>query len=136
MFSFIARNACSLCLITPTARRSAVLQPPEPLGHLRYDLGERRIQRLPPGNDYVVLSGARAKPGDGRVAERFELYCCGVELANAFGELTDPAVQRARLSADMAEKERLYGVRWPVTLTSVEGGSHPDDMMVWGRVPL
>jgi len=57
---------------------------------------------------------ARAKPGDGRVAERFELYCCGVELANAFGELTDPAIQRARLQADMDEKERLYGIRWPV----------------------
>jgi lysyl-tRNA synthetase class 2 len=57
---------------------------------------------------------ARAKPSDPRVAERFELYCCGVELANAFGELTDPNVQRARLQADMDEKERLYGVRWPV----------------------
>jgi lysyl-tRNA synthetase class 2 len=57
---------------------------------------------------------ARAKPGDPRVAERFELYACGVELANAFGELTDPAIQRARLAADMDEKERLYGVRWPV----------------------
>jgi lysyl-tRNA synthetase class 2 len=57
---------------------------------------------------------ARAKPGDPRVAERFELYACGVELANAFGELTDPAIQRARLGADMDEKERLYGVRWPV----------------------
>jgi elongation factor P--(R)-beta-lysine ligase len=57
---------------------------------------------------------ARAKPGDSRVAERFELYACGVELANAFGELTDPAIQRARLRADMDEKERLYGVRWPV----------------------
>jgi lysyl-tRNA synthetase class 2 len=57
---------------------------------------------------------ARAKPGDPRVAERFELYACGVELANAFGELTDPAIQRARLAADMDEKERLYGLRWPV----------------------
>jgi lysyl-tRNA synthetase class 2 len=57
---------------------------------------------------------ARAKPGDPRVAERFELYVCGVELANAFGELTDPDIQRARLRADMDEKERLYGVRWPV----------------------
>jgi len=57
---------------------------------------------------------ARAKPGDARVAERFELYVCGVELANAFGELTDPDIQRARLQADMDAKERLYGVRWPV----------------------
>lgn len=57
---------------------------------------------------------ARAKPDGPRVAERFELYACGVELANAFGELTDPAIQRARLKADMDEKERLYGVRWPV----------------------
>ena len=57
---------------------------------------------------------ARAKPGDPRVAERFELYACGVELANAFGELTDPAIQRDRLQADMDHKERLYGVRWPV----------------------
>jgi len=57
---------------------------------------------------------ARAKPGDPRVAERFELYVCGVELANAFGELTDPDIQRARLQADMDEKERLYGMRWPV----------------------
>lgn len=57
---------------------------------------------------------ARAKPDDPKVAERFELYACGVELANAFGELTDPAIQRARLQSDMDEKERLYGVRWPV----------------------
>jgi len=57
---------------------------------------------------------ARAKPGDPRVAERFELYACGVELANAFGELTDPEIQRTRLAADMDQKERLYGLRWPV----------------------
>jgi lysyl-tRNA synthetase class 2 len=57
---------------------------------------------------------ARPKPSDPRVAERFELYACGVELANGFGELTDPLEQRRRLSAEMAEKERIYGERYPL----------------------
>jgi lysyl-tRNA synthetase class 2 len=57
---------------------------------------------------------ARATAHNGRVAERFELYACGVELANAFGELRDPAEQRRRFELEMAEKMRVYGERYPV----------------------
>lgn len=57
---------------------------------------------------------ARLSPADPRVAERFEAYACGVELANGYGELTDPVEQRRRIEADMAEKVRRYGIRYPV----------------------
>lgn len=49
---------------------------------------------------------ARRSPGDPRVAERFELYAAGVELCNGFGELTDPAEQRARFREDRALRRR------------------------------
>lgn len=66
--------------------------------------------------DYPATEAAlaRRKPSDPRIAERFELYAAGVELANAFGELTDPLEQRRRFEADMAEKERIYGERYPI----------------------
>ena len=68
---------------------------------------------------------SRPSPSDPRVAERFELYACGLELANAFGELTDAAEQRRRFAADQALKERLYGVRYPIDedfLAALEAG--------------
>lgn len=57
---------------------------------------------------------ARTKADDPRLAERFELYCCGVELANGFGELTDAMAQRHNLEAQMTERKRIYGERYPI----------------------
>jgi elongation factor P--(R)-beta-lysine ligase len=67
-------------------------------------------------DEYPAVQAALARPSpkDPRVAERFELYVCGVEVANAFGELTDAAEQRKRLEREMAEKERIYGERYPI----------------------
>ncbi|KAB0268259.1 EF-P lysine aminoacylase EpmA [Microvirga brassicacearum] len=67
-------------------------------------------------DEYPVAEAALARPTarDPRVAERFEFYACGVELANAFGELTDPAEQARRFAAEMAEKMRVYGESYPV----------------------
>jgi lysyl-tRNA synthetase class 2 len=76
-------------------------------------LGRGRLTLL---KDYPVSEAALARPcpADPRFAERFEMYACGVELANGFGELTDPAEQRRRFEADMDEKARLYGERYPI----------------------
>ncbi len=57
---------------------------------------------------------ARAKTGSDKVAERFEFYACGVELANGFGELTDVGEQRARFATAMDEKLRVHGECYPV----------------------
>ena len=57
---------------------------------------------------------ARPKPSDLRLAERFEIYACGVELANGFGELTDADEQRRRFELAMDEKQRRYGERYPL----------------------
>jgi lysyl-tRNA synthetase class 2 len=57
---------------------------------------------------------ARRKPSDPRVAERFELYACGVELANAYSELTDAGEQRTRFLHDQALHATLYGHAPPI----------------------
>jgi lysyl-tRNA synthetase class 2 len=76
-------------------------------------LGKGRLTIL---HDYPAPEAAlaRRRPDDPRFALRFELYACGVELANCFDELTDPAEQRARFEADMDLKAQLYGYRVPL----------------------
>ncbi len=71
---------------------------------------------------------SRRNPADPRVAERFEVYVCGLEVANAFGELTDASEQRARFVADQAKKQMLYGETYPIDedfLSALEYGMPP-----------
>jgi lysyl-tRNA synthetase class 2 len=81
--------------------------------HVEPGLGQGRLTIL---FEYPVPEAAlaRAKPSDPRVAERFEIYACGVELANGFGELTDAREQRRRFIEAMDEKQRRYGERYPL----------------------
>jgi lysyl-tRNA synthetase class 2 len=81
--------------------------------HVEPKLGQGRLTVL---FEYPVPEAAlaRAKPSDPRVAERFEIYACGVELANGFGELTDAGEQRRRFMQAMDEKQRRYGERYPL----------------------
>jgi elongation factor P--(R)-beta-lysine ligase len=81
--------------------------------HVEPNLGQGRLTVL---FDYPVPEAAlaRVKASDSRVAERFEVYACGVELANGFGELTDAAEQRRRFGFAMEEKARRYGERYPL----------------------
>jgi len=81
--------------------------------HVEPNLGRGRLTVL---FEYPIPEAAlaRAKPSDPRVAERFEVYACAVELANGFGELTDATEQRRRFGLAMEEKERRYGERYPL----------------------
>ena len=81
--------------------------------HIEPKLGQGRLTLL---CEYPAEEAALARPlaSDPRFAERFELYACGVELANGFGELTDPAEQRRRFEAEMAVKQATYGERYPL----------------------
>ena len=81
--------------------------------HVEPNLGQGRLTIL---FEYPAPEAAlaRTKPSDSRVAERFEVYACGVELANGFGELTDANEQRRRFGLAMDEKQRRYGDRYPL----------------------
>ena len=77
------------------------------------NLGQGRLTLL---YEYPIPEAALARVAstDPRVAERFEVYACGVELANGFGELTDASEQRRRFTLAMDEKQRRYGERYPL----------------------
>ena len=81
--------------------------------HIEPNLGQGRLTLL---FEYPIPEAAlaRVKASDPRVAERFEIYACGVELANGFGELIDPAEQRRRFTHAMEEKQRRYGETYPL----------------------
>jgi lysyl-tRNA synthetase class 2 len=115
--------APSLPLLAAEARRSGIApHPGDDWEDLFFRIFLERIEpKLGFGAptilaDYPISMAAlaRPKPGDPRLAERFELYVCGLELANAFGELTDAATQRARFVADCAKKRALYGTEYPI----------------------
>ena len=87
------------------------------------ELGQRRATVL---THYPASEAALARlcPADPRFALRFELYCCGVELANGFAELTDAVEQRCRFGEAERERERIYGERYPLDddfLAALEG---------------
>ncbi|MEY4786035.1 MAG: hypothetical protein RIR41_3970 [Pseudomonadota bacterium] len=91
--------------------------------HIEPKLGQGRLTLL---CEYPAEEAALARPlaGDPRFAERFELYACGVELANGFGELTDAAEQRRRFEAEMDVKLATYGERYPLDEEFLDALAH------------
>ncbi|WP_439925197.1 EF-P lysine aminoacylase EpmA [Nitrobacter sp. JJSN] len=91
--------------------------------HVEPNLGQGRLTIL---FEYPAPEAAlaRVNPADGRVAERFEVYACGVELANGFGELTDAAEQRIRFTRAMDDKQSRYGERYPLDEDFLAAVSH------------
>jgi elongation factor P--(R)-beta-lysine ligase len=77
----------------------------------RLGMGQITILDRYPASEAAL---ARRTADDPRVSERFEIYACGVELANGFGELTDANEQRRRFTIEMEEKARLYGETYPL----------------------
>ena len=93
------------------------------LNRIEKKLGQGRATIL---YDYPLCLAAlsRPKPSDPRLAERFEMYMCGLELANAFGELTDAKAQEDRFVADMNLKQELYGETHPIDPDFIDALKH------------
>ncbi|UCB48067.1 MAG: EF-P lysine aminoacylase GenX [Deltaproteobacteria bacterium] len=67
---------------------------------------------------------ARLKENDPGLAERFEIYVAGLELANAFSELTDVSEQEARFERDRSERKRLGKTVYPLPKRFLEALVH------------
>ena len=93
------------------------------LNHIEDKLGDTVPTIL---YEYPTCLGAlaRKKPDNPLVVERFEAYACGVELCNAFSELTDPAEQEERFVYDLAMKEKLYGDKYPIDQNFLDALRH------------
>jgi lysyl-tRNA synthetase class 2 len=87
--------------------------------------------------DYPASMAALSRKNgeDPRFAKRFEMYVCGLELANAFDELTDAAEQRKRFADEMAAKQEMYGESYPPDedfLAALEYGMPPSGGIALG----
>ncbi|MBR1544556.1 MAG: EF-P lysine aminoacylase GenX [Alphaproteobacteria bacterium] len=90
--------------------------------YIEPNLGDKKPTIL---YEYPIHQAALSAPksDNPNIAERFELYICGVELANAFTELTNRKVQEERFLHDQAEKQKIYGTTFPIDyefLNSIE----------------
>ncbi len=89
----------------------------------RFDLDLlEKVEPALPRNCPVVLKDypaklcalARLKRGDPKIAERWELYLDGIEIANAYSELTDPVEQRDRFESCGKQRRALGKVVYPL----------------------
>lgn len=87
-------------------------------------LGRATVLHAYPASEAAL---AQVNPTDPRIAERFELYCCGVELANAFHELRDPSEQGRRFAASMKEQQRIFGTAHPIDEDFLAALAHMPD---------
>lgn len=106
--AFTRHASMSLAQALATGRFEEILT-----GEVEPHLGRQRPVFL---TEYPVSLAAlaRSKPGQPEVAERFELYIDGLELANAFSELTDPHEQRRRFVADEASRRAAGKTAYPL----------------------
>ena len=119
---FLSALLLAGCIDFDDGNGGNTLPGPDPDPHrFNVDLVEFVEPRLGGGCPWVLLdypasmaSLARLKPDDPGVAERFEVYAGGLELANGFGELTEPAEQRRRFEAETRKRHEARRQVYPM----------------------